>query len=147
MLFRSGHFDRRITVNVPLDATGAYKITANVEGGNTTSIVYWLNDTTLVKLPTDGGQMYYMADSVSGKPIPNGIVDFFGFRQTRTKEGKVQYLVKQFVKTTDAKGIDVNQGVGGAEVDRHIGRHHAMQMSEHLAIRAPMLRSVGSGAS
>ncbi|MFP6587875.1 MAG: MG2 domain-containing protein, partial [Pirellulaceae bacterium] len=102
---RDGHFDRRITVDVPLDATGAYKITANVEGGNTTSIVYWLNDTTLVKLPTDGGQMYYMADSVSGKPIPNGIVDFFGFRQTRTKEGKVQYLVKQFVKTTDAKGI------------------------------------------
>ena len=102
---RDGHFDRRITVDVPLDATGAYKITANVEGGNTTSIVYWLNDTTLVKLPTDGGQMYYMADSVSGEPIPNGIVEFFGFRQTRTKEGKIQYFVKQFVKTTDAKGI------------------------------------------
>ncbi|MGY8731581.1 MAG: alpha-2-macroglobulin family protein [Pirellulales bacterium] len=102
---RDGHFDRRITVDVPLDATGAYKITANVADGNTTSIVYWLNDTTIVKLPTDGGQMYYMADSISGKPIPNGIVDFFGFRQTRTKEGKLLYQVKQFIKTTDAKGI------------------------------------------
>ncbi|MEC7564945.1 MAG: MG2 domain-containing protein [Planctomycetota bacterium] len=102
---RENHFDRRITVKVPLEVTGAYKITAHVKEGNSTSIVYWLNDTTLVKLPTDGGQMYYVADSTTGRPVANALLDFFGFRQTRSNDGKLTYLHKQFVKTTNAMGI------------------------------------------
>ena len=102
---RDHHFDKRITVEVPIKATGAYKITAKVEGGNTSSIVYWLNNTTMVKMATNNGQMFYLADSVSGAPLPNTKLDFFGFRQTRTKEGKINNIVKRFVETADDNGM------------------------------------------
>ncbi|MEL0095121.1 MAG: MG2 domain-containing protein [Planctomycetaceae bacterium] len=102
---RESHLDKRVTVEVPIKETGAYKITATVEGGNTSSIVYWLNNTTMVKMATNNGQMFYLADSVSGKPLPNTKLDFFGFRQTRTKDGKIQNIVKKFVETADADGL------------------------------------------
>ncbi len=106
---REAHFDKRITVEVPLKNTGAYKITASVDDGNKSSIVYWLNNTTMVKMATDNGQMFYLADSVTGKPLPNIKLDFFGFRQTRSKDGKIQNSVKKFVETADADGL-VNVG-------------------------------------
>ncbi len=99
------HFDKRITVTVPLEKTGAYKITANVEEGNTSSIVFWLNNTTMVKMATNNGQLFYLADSTTGKPLPNIKLDFFGFRQTRNKDGKIQNIVKKFIETADADGL------------------------------------------
>lgn len=102
---RKSHYDKRITVEVPIKETGAYKITATVDNGNTSSIVYWLNNTSMLKMATDDGQMFYLADSVTGKPLPNTKLEFFGFRQTRTKDGKNENLVKRFVETADENGI------------------------------------------
>ncbi|MEE2676106.1 MAG: MG2 domain-containing protein [Planctomycetota bacterium] len=102
---RDSHYDKRITVEVPIKATGAYKITANVDKGNTSSIVYWLNNTSMVKMATDNGQMFYLADSVTGKPLPNTKLEFFGFQRTRTKDGKTQNTVKKFVETADENGL------------------------------------------
>ena len=48
---RPGHFDRRITVTTPLQKAGAYLLTARMEGGNTSQIVVWLDDTVIVKKP------------------------------------------------------------------------------------------------
>ena len=104
---REDHFDKRITVEVPIKATGAYRITATVENGNTSSIVYWLNNTTMVKMATNNGQMFYLADSTTGKPLPNTKLEFFGYRHTRTKDGKVQNLVKKFIETADEDGMIV----------------------------------------
>ncbi len=43
------HFDRRITVTTPLQKAGAYLLTARMEGGNTSRIVVWLDDTVIIK--------------------------------------------------------------------------------------------------
>ena len=49
-----GHLDRRITVTTPLQKAGAYLLTARMEGGNTSRIVVWLDDTVIVKKPLVG---------------------------------------------------------------------------------------------
>ena len=45
----AGHFDKQITVSTPLQRAGAYLVTARMDGGNTSNIVLWLDDTVIVK--------------------------------------------------------------------------------------------------
>ena len=47
----AGHFDKQITVTTPLQRAGAYFVTARMDGGNTSNIVVWLDDTVIVKKP------------------------------------------------------------------------------------------------
>ena len=42
---RPQHFDKRVTVATPLQKAGAYLLTAQMAGGNTSYIIIWLNDT------------------------------------------------------------------------------------------------------
>ena len=64
------HIDRRITVTTPLQEAGAYLVTSTMDGGNSTSIVLWINDTAIVKKPLAGKALYYVADALTGKPVP-----------------------------------------------------------------------------
>ncbi len=74
------HFDRRITVTTPLQKAGAYLLTARMEGGNTSRIVVWLDDTVIVKKPMSGVAYYFIADSRTGQPVPRADVELFGWR-------------------------------------------------------------------
>ena len=65
-----GHFDRRITVTTPLQKAGAYLLTAQMEGGNTSQIVVWLDDTVIVKKPLEEKAYYFVADARTGQPVP-----------------------------------------------------------------------------
>ncbi|APW59396.1 alpha-2-macroglobulin family protein [Paludisphaera borealis] len=76
----SGHFDKRITVSTPLQKAGAYLLTARVEGGNTSRIVVWLDDTVLIRKPMEKQSYYYAADARTGKPIAGADVELFGWR-------------------------------------------------------------------
>ena len=80
---RSRHFDRRITVATPLKKAGAYLLTAKMADGNTSQIILWLNDTVIVKKPLDKGMFYFVADAVTGQPIPQAKLEFFGFHQVQ----------------------------------------------------------------
>ena len=64
------HFDRRITVTTPLQKAGAYLLTAQMEGGNVSRIVVWLDDTVILKKPLEGKAYYFVADARTGQPIP-----------------------------------------------------------------------------
>ncbi len=102
---RTDHFDKRVTVTTPLQDPGAYLVEAKMAGGNTSFIVVWVDDTAIVKKPLAGKTYYFVADAVSGKPIPRANVEFFGWRQIRhNRQRRYEVVTKQFAEYTDADG-------------------------------------------
>lgn len=103
----AGHFDKRITVTTPLQAPGAYVLTANIEGGPPCKIILWIADTAIVRKPLDGEQLYYVADARGGRPIAGANLELFGFRQERTGDGPNDYRIDttNFAQATDAEGL------------------------------------------
>lgn len=102
---RDNHFDRRITVSTPLQDAGAYLLTAKMADGNSTSIVVWLNDTAIVKKPLSKKSLYYVADAVSGQPIPKCNVEFFGYWQHNKPNNKLTVETRNFAELTDGNGL------------------------------------------
>ncbi|MBS0265766.1 MAG: alpha-2-macroglobulin, partial [Planctomycetes bacterium] len=78
---RPQHVDDRITVTTPLQKAGAYLVTARIANGNIGRIVLWVADTVLAHKQLDGKSYYYVADAVSGLPVPKANVEFFGWKQ------------------------------------------------------------------
>jgi uncharacterized protein YfaS (alpha-2-macroglobulin family) len=106
---RPDHFDRRITVATPLQRAGAYLVEAQLEGGNTTRIILWVNDAVIVQKPLDGRSWYYTADAATGAPLPGATLEFFGYRQEPTDWQKIvgrryHVLTKAYTAVTDADG-------------------------------------------
>ncbi len=100
---RPQHFDKRLTVATPLQKAGAYLLKARMVGGNTSCIILWLNDTSIVKKPLDGNAWYFVADAVTGAPVPKANVEFFGWQQ-QWNNNRTEILVKDFAEFTDAEG-------------------------------------------
>lgn len=103
---RPEHGDRRITVATPLQKAGAYLLEAKLPNGNTSRIVLWLADTAIVKKQLDGQAWYFVADAVTGKPLPRVNLEFFGWKQEQVRPNQNQYRVvtKNFAELTDADG-------------------------------------------
>lgn len=106
---RPGHYDRRITVTTPLQKAGAYLLIAKMKDGNTSRIVIWLDDTAILKKQLDGKSLYYVADAITGEPIPGMKVEFFGWQQERIEKNRRQYRIRtqQHAEFTDAQGAIV----------------------------------------
>ena len=125
-----GHFDRRITVTTPLQKAGAYLLTARMEGGNTSRIVVWLDDTVIVKKPLADKAYYFVADARTGQPVPRADVELFGWRMVQV-DGKNEFRVetKTLSLKTDGDGqvqvptAELNDREGILPVARH--REHA----------------------
>ncbi len=88
-----GHFDKRITVATPLQQAGAYLLTARIEGGNTSRVVVWLDDTVIIKKPLVDQVYYFVADARTGQPVPKANVALFGWRMVRL-EGKTESRIE-----------------------------------------------------
>jgi uncharacterized protein YfaS (alpha-2-macroglobulin family)/tetratricopeptide (TPR) repeat protein len=101
---RENHFDRRITVTTPLQKAGAYLVTANVAGGNTSKIVLWVADTAIVRKPMPDKSFYFVADAVNGAPIAKANVEFFAFRQRHIDGNNYRVDTKTAAGVTDANG-------------------------------------------
>lgn len=102
---RPEHFDRRTTITTPLQQPGAYLVTAKLDDGNISRVVLWVADTAIVKKAINQGAWYFLADAVSGAPIPNVDVEFFGWRQEYREQAKRHdVLTKNFAEKTDANG-------------------------------------------
>ena len=100
------HFDRRITVTTPLQKAGAYLLTARMEGGNTSRIVVWLDDTVIIKKPLAGKAYYFIADARTGQPVPRADVELFGWRMVQV-DGRNEFRVE--TKTLALKADDDGQ--------------------------------------
>jgi len=102
---RERHFDRRITIQTPLKEPGAYMLTARMQGGNVSKIIVWVADTALVKKPLNGKNLYFVADAVSGAPVPGAELEFFGYQQQHLGNGRYKINTKQFKTVADEQGI------------------------------------------
>ena len=102
---RANHFDKRVTVTTPLQKPGAYLLAAKMVGGNTSFIVLWVSDTVIARKPLEGKMLYFVADAVSGKPVPKANVEFFGWKQIyHDKPPRHEVVTRQFAEFTDADG-------------------------------------------
>lgn len=100
------HEDRRVTVTTPLQKAGAYLLTGKMADGNVSRIIIWVADTVIVKKQLNQQSWYYVADAVTGRPIPKSNVEFFGWRQEQVKPNQNNFRVvtKNFAEFTDADG-------------------------------------------
>jgi len=101
---RPGHFDKRVTLTTPLKAAGAYFIRGQMVNGNTSRIILWIADTAIVRKNLDGGVYYFVADALTGAPVPNANLDFFGYQQRWQPSGKVAIDTAAFAKAADGDG-------------------------------------------
>lgn len=128
---REDHADRWEHLSIPLQKAGAYFLTARVDGGNTSHLVYWLADTVLAHKNVDGKTWYFVADAITGAPLARAHVEFLGWtldhRPTQRGE-RPKLLIKNFAEYTNAEGQIVldSQRVGNGyewmAIVRHAGR-------------------------
>jgi len=103
---RPGHVDDRVTVTTPLQKPGAYLLLGRMAGGNVSRIIVWVSDTVLLRKQLRGQTYYFVADAVSGQPIPQAQVDFFGWKQVQVQPNRPQFRIEttQFAAVADAEG-------------------------------------------
>lgn len=108
---REKHFDRMTTVETPLKRAGAYFVVAKMADGNTSRIILWVADTVIVKKALDKQTYLYVADAITGNPVPNAKLDFFGYQQ-QWNNNNVNINVAENAMTADGQGqvfINENQ--------------------------------------
>lgn len=103
---KAEHVDRRQTVTTPLQKAGAYLLVGKVDGGNTSRVIVWLADTAIVRKQLDQQSWYFVADAVTGQPLPRANVELLGWKQEQVRPNQRQYqvTVKNFSEFTDADG-------------------------------------------
>src|SRR5262249_8936624 len=81
-------------------------LTAKMANGNMSRIIIWVSDTVIAKKQLDGQVMYFVADAITGQPVPKATVDFFGWQHVQVAPNKNEYKVvsTSFKETTDADG-------------------------------------------
>ena len=100
------HWDRRVDVETPLTEAGAYLLTANVDGNNLCQTVVWLADTVAVAKQVDKGELYFVADAMSGAPVAGAEVEFFGYFQQNIKNtNRYKMFTRSWKGTTDEQGL------------------------------------------
>ena len=105
---RANHWDANTSLSVPVKKAGAYLVSAELENGVTTHTVVWLDATAIVKKDVKGGELFYVADAVTGKAVPSTKIEFFGYKTVRRKKPgllkKYDILSKRITKTTGEDG-------------------------------------------
>lgn len=103
---KAEHYDSVVKIATPLQKAGAYLVTGTMKDGNVSRVIVWLADTALVRKPLDKRSLYFVADAVTGQPIPKANVEFFGWRQEQVVPGKPQWriLTTNFAEFTGADG-------------------------------------------
>ncbi|NLF18255.1 MAG: alpha-2-macroglobulin, partial [Lentisphaerae bacterium] len=103
---RDGHRDRRITVSTPLQNAGMYLLVGEVADGNTTCILVVLDDTVIVRKPLDRQHLVFVADAVTGQPVPNARLEFLGYRHEWIERTRRQRMViAEHTAQTNADGM------------------------------------------
>ncbi|HID20951.1 MAG TPA: alpha-2-macroglobulin, partial [Planctomycetaceae bacterium] len=98
------HFDRRITVTTPLQRAGVYLLLGTMRDGNVSRIILWVADTVILSKKLSGRDYYFVADALTGRPVPEATVEFFGFRVKSVGGNRYSVLTSHFAEFTDADG-------------------------------------------
>ena len=103
---KAGHRDTQIKVETPLEEAGLYLLEAHVGKGNITRVMVWITKAVIIQRPVNNSQLYFLADAITGKPIPDATLEFVGYdnvydRKTRNHH----YRAKNFAEKTDASGM------------------------------------------
>lgn len=107
-----GHFDAVASVTTPLNKAGAWFVTGKMQDGNEARMVIWIADTAITRKRIEAGTLHYVSDAVSGAPIANADMEFFGWRQERIdRTRKYRISTSRFADRTDENGMCVPQAV------------------------------------
>ncbi len=100
------HWERRISVATPLQQAGLYVITTKLADSEFSArTLVWIQDTAIVRKQLDNKVLYHVADARTGNPLANANVEFFGFAQVYSPEGRPQpWKIANFSKKTNAEG-------------------------------------------
>lgn len=103
---REGHYDELKTIAAPMTKPGAYLITADMDNGNTSRIVLWLNDSIIVKKPLENKSFLFVADASTGVPVAKADLEFFGYRTIYPNKNQNVWKVetKEFKGAADQEG-------------------------------------------
>ncbi len=109
---RKSHWDKRIDVTVPVEKAGGYLVRAKMADGNTTRIIVWVTDTTIVSKRLHKQTLYFLADAKTGAIVPGVNLEFFGYWQqyipSKQRVEKDRYYnihTRQFAMTADERGM------------------------------------------
>ena len=94
------HYDSFHAISLPQNLSGAHLLKATMAGGNTTYVVVWNNDVTIVQKPFDDKILYYVTDAITGEPEANTELHFFGYKHSRDETN-----IQQHTFNTDEKGL------------------------------------------
>ena len=59
--------------------------------GNKSSLLLWLEDTSIVRKPLSEKHLYFVADARTGAPIEGATVEFFGYRMQRPPAATIKW--------------------------------------------------------
>ncbi|QGJ68906.1 Alpha-2-macroglobulin [Planctomycetales bacterium 10988] len=111
------HFDRRIELKTPMKKAGAYWITAEMEDGNTSNVILWLNDLAIVKKPLQNRMYYFISDATNGKPFAGADLELFGYRVDYNGTRRPNVLTRQRQLRADFNGQVFQQVTNGQDND------------------------------
>jgi len=99
-----GHFDDTKTIEAPLPKAGAWWVQAQLQDGNTSRMILWLADLAIAEKQTESGTLIYVADAVTGSPVPRTDLQFFGW-QFNYENQRPRINTSRFADRTDANGL------------------------------------------
>lgn len=105
------HFDAVHTIKVPVEKAGAWFVTGRMQDGNEARMVLWVADTALSRKRIEAGTLFFVADAVTGRPVANANLEFFGWRNERIDRTRnYRILTKRAAGLTDKNGMTVRDG-------------------------------------
>ena len=102
------HFDATASVKTPLNKAGAWFVSGKMQNGNEARMVIWIADTAITRKRIEAGTLNFVCDAVSGAPVANAELEYFGWQQQRIgRTREYQILTSRFADRTDKDGMCV----------------------------------------
>ena len=100
------HWTGYTEIETPLDKTGVYLVEATANDGNTSRVLCWITDTTIVMKRGDSRHIYFVADASTGKPVAKANVEVFAYWARWDKQAGRNYTkTVNFARFTDQNGF------------------------------------------
>ncbi|MBK1881095.1 hypothetical protein JIN85_01640 [Luteolibacter pohnpeiensis] len=103
------HRETYVELEVPVEDSGAWWITAETADGHPFNTLVWIVDTVVMHKDVDGKKQWWAVDAATGEPVAGAEFEFFGFRTVPVNKPepqgrKMNVLVKEFSRVADAEG-------------------------------------------